>query len=47
MNRLLLIEPEVKEKKMDMLDIVEVCSEKIASYSTQVSDEVQDIDSLV
>jgi len=33
-NGLLLIEPEVKEKKMYMLDIVEVCLEKIASYST-------------
>ncbi|OJA13572.1 hypothetical protein AZE42_06114 [Rhizopogon vesiculosus] len=31
---LLLIEPEVKEKKVDTRDIVEVCLEKIASYST-------------
>jgi nicotinamide/nicotinate riboside kinase len=32
-NGLLLIEPEVKQKKMDMLDIVEVCLEKVASHS--------------
>jgi nicotinamide/nicotinate riboside kinase len=47
-NRLLLIEPEVKENKnknkMDMLDIVEVCLEKIHSYSALVSDRVRNID---
>jgi nicotinamide/nicotinate riboside kinase len=34
---LLLIEPEVKEKTVDTMDIVEVCLAKIASYSV-VSD---------
>jgi nicotinamide/nicotinate riboside kinase len=45
-NGLLLIEPEVKENKnkMDMLDIVEVCLEKIRSYSALESDRVRDID---
>lgn len=32
MEGLLLIKPE-KEKKMGMMDIVEVCLEKLASYS--------------
>lgn len=38
MKELLLIEPEAKEKKMDMMNIVEVCLEKIAGYSAVISD---------
>jgi len=38
MKELLLIEPEAKETKMDMMDIVEVCLVKIARYSAVISD---------